>query len=194
MRRIVVVMIAAIVLSSGASAYAEVSYDTDRHAVYNDEAGYRTIIVTEQENEENILYIDQNDSGFDTAIGFLLKIPVKAGTYTVRIGDGSNVKSEYFSITETDAAGERTMTRIADMNDGRVGFTIENVYIDSYKSIKVTYTKDGQTVTLGYPLSELLRAGSVSGKVNFGLQINDVPGDARENIEVSLSKEEVALQ
>ncbi|HIT85772.1 MAG TPA: hypothetical protein IAA60_07710 [Candidatus Ornithomonoglobus intestinigallinarum] len=80
------------------------------------------------------------------------------------------------------------MTRTTDeVNDGRVGFYIEEMYLPAYKSVVVDYTNG----TGGYPLAKLIEA-DVNSNVTFGLQINDVPEIYRNDISVSLSKREVS--
>ena len=81
------------------------------------------------------------------------------------------------------------MTRTDDKaDDGRVGFYIEEMYLPAYNSFVVKY-KDG---TINYPKSEIVIVGNVDSNVTFGLQINDVPEDYKDDISVSLSKREVS--
>ena len=144
------------------------------------------------------MYIDQNDSGFDASVRFLLKEDITAGTYVVSFGGLGEIKTSSFTITDEAVKGERSMPRVGsdtveEGETGRVGFTVADVYIPAYSSILVSYSSDGQTVTLGYPLSSLIDA-NIDSNISFGLQINDVPAEYMDSIKVSLSKQEVALQ
>lgn len=104
-----------------------------------------------------------------------------------------NGKKLYTTLTG-DAAyrlranGEKAMARTADVNDGRVGFIIADVPLADYNSIIVT---DGTNKIGGYPLWNSIDTNVVSGNVNLGIQINGVPEEYRDNITMSLSKDEV---
>ena len=199
MKKQIIGILATLSLLSGAAVYAEdISYDMDRNAVNNNVAGYRTVKIAEQGSADNILYIDQNDSGFDASVRFLLKEDITAGTYVVSFGGLGEIKTSSFTITDEAVKGERSMPRVGsdtveEGETGRVGFTVADVYIPAYSSILVSYSSDGQTVTLGYPLSSLIDA-NIDSNISFGLQINDVPAEYMDSIKVSLSKQEVALQ
>ena len=204
MKKQIIGILATLSLLSGAAVYAEdISYDMDRNAVNNNVAGYRTVIIAEQDNANNILYnnilyVDQNDSDFDASVRFLLKEDITAGTYVVSFGGLGEIKTSSFTITDEAVKGERSMPRVGsdtveEGETGRVGFTVADVYIPAYSSILVSYSSDGQTVTLGYPLSSLIDA-NIDSNISFGLQINDVPAEYMDSINVSLSKQEVALQ
>lgn len=144
---------------------------------------------------KDVVYVDQSSGVFDAAVKFMLREPAEAGEYSVRMGGSGDVKTVGFTISENAAQGEKPMAPVdaEEMPDGssRVGFAIEDVYLPAYKSILVTYSDgSGQTVTLGYPLSELIDA-VVDADTDFGLQINDVPGEYTDSLSVSLSKQEV---
>ena len=102
------------------------------------------------------------------------------------IADTSNVNNGY-PILRPITAG---MTQTEGESDGRVGFYIEDMYLPAYSSVVVDYSAG----TGYYPLSRLIDAGQVNSNVSFGLQINDVPEEYRNDISVSLSKREVPTE
>lgn len=226
---------AAAVLALNAPAYAQMSYNEDRDAVYAEEtsiSGYQCVLIKkdadtgqallnaldetaepdaetepakEQYNyldwkygevqvDDSIVYVDQNTDGFGAAVAFMLKESA-AGSYTVYLGGkDKTVETESFTISEDQTDGKRGMAALKaepeQEFDGRVGFTIDSVYLPAYKSINVSYTSEkNQTVTLSYPLENIIDTATIDSDVSFGLQINNVPDYAKNSINVSLSKE-----
>lgn len=227
---------AAAVLALNAPAYAEMSYNEDRDAVYAGEtslSGYQCVLIKKDADTEqallnaldetpesgedigeetkppayewvevdinssaadDVVYVDQNTDGFDAAVAFMLKGSA-AGSYTVYLGGkDKDVTTESFTISEEQTDGKRGMTELEaepeQQFDGRVGFTIDSVYLPAYKSINVSYTsEENQTVTLSYPLEKIIDTANIDSDVSFGLQINNVPEEAKDSINVSLSKE-----
>ena len=201
MKKLLASLLAASLLAMGTAAFAA-TYDVDVNGANVPEAsGAQTILITVGDKTaaaeitaEDIVYINQSDSdtGFGTAVKFLLKAGVTAGTYTVRTNTEPNGTT--FTISTAEANGERAMTGLQLENNPKTrAFTMPSVKIDEYKSILVTYTNsESQKLTLKYPFSRIpaLSAASLEGTLSFGLQIDGVP-EAVTDMTVSLSKEDV---
>ena len=200
MKKILASLLAASLLAMGTAAFAA-TYDVDENRADVPEAsGAQTILITAGENTpaaeitaDNIVYINQSDdaNGFGTAVKFLLKAGVSAGTYTVRTN--TNTDGTTFKISPEEANGEKAMEVLAlDNNPTTRAFTMPSVKIDEYKSILVTYTNEkDEKLTLKYPFSKISGlAASMEGTLKFGLQIDGVP-EAVKDMAVSLSKEDV---
>ncbi|MDY3030705.1 MAG: hypothetical protein SOS24_02950 [Clostridia bacterium] len=193
MKKLLASLLAASLLAMGTAAFAA-TYDVDVNGANVPEAsGAQTILITVGDKTaaaeitaKDIVYINQSDSdtGFGTAVKFLLKAGITAGTYTVRTNTEPNGTT--FTISTAEANGEKAMTGLPLANSpGTQAFTMENVKISEYAYIVVTYNG----YTLKYPLSKFsILSGNLDTNIAFGLQITNVPENIKD-MAVSLAKE-----
>ena len=220
--------LAVIAAFSGVTALAETTYNDIYYgannevrvdASVNDIGGSNTVIVKNASTQE-IVHIDQNDSGFTSAAAFLLKEGVADGEYIASFGaaDGT-VKTLNFYVGDLQI-GDLTLDRankmivaktastytvdgkqVIDKDTGEAvytkGFTYDNVDIDTYntfKSIKITSADGSQTIG-AIPIGEGGWGGTTAtgeGAVNMGIQIHYIPEEYK-GINVYLSTEAATL-
>ncbi|MDD6762400.1 MAG: hypothetical protein PUD92_01970 [Clostridiales bacterium] len=203
MKKLILTMaaVSALAFASSSFAYAEdtVTYviNDDANANYvkaDAAAGKSTVCIYKETTTDitpnDIVYIGEAESpdGFSAATCFLLNNNATAGTYVIKFG--GDAAGSTFEITDSViAAGDTLMTNIgeAQNTDGtfNIGFTcaLDLSVLTEYKSILV---KNGDT-TLGYGF-EPNTTLSGSGKVSFGIQLNKVTAEQKQNgIEVYLS-------
>lgn len=193
MKKIVICLAAVAALSAVPVYAAETTYVTDEKYVSCSEADkYKTVLVLDE--AESIVYINQEDTGFSSASKFFLSSEPEAGTYTLKLGGGNeaNIENKFY-IGIDDIYGDVTAGRIGDEGgivkneDGtyNIGY-IADIPAGAYRSILV---KDGDRI-LGYSINTVT---SGDGDIRMGIQINGVPEEKKESLEVSLSARAVEL-
>jgi len=77
------------------------TYQKSGNAVTVDGSGFNTIMIRKQGENGDVVYLNQNDSGFEAAQEFLIKDKPEDGTYDVLMGksDGTSVEPQSFTIT-----------------------------------------------------------------------------------------------
>ena len=187
MKKIVICLAAVAALSAVPVYAAETTYVTDeKYVSYSESDKYKTVLVLDDADE--IVYINQEDTGFNSAYKFFLSSEPEAGIYTLKLGGGSeaNVEKEFY-IGIDQIYGDVAASRI----DGEDGFSINqdgtynigyiaDIPAGAYRSILV---KDGERI-LGYSISTVT---SGDGYIKMGIQINGVPAEKKDSLEVSLS-------
>lgn len=186
--------IAALAAALSLTAYAEGTvYGVKDNSVKTTQSvGKQTVCIYKSSDAgitaDSIVYINQAEtsSGFDAATEFLLKSTPAVGDYTIHFNDTDPIA---FSIGSTiDSYGVKMEKNGENANaDGsyNVAFTAE-ISSGTYSSVIV---KSGDT-TLGYNLETTL-SGNASAVL--GIQLNDVPADKNDSIEVYLSPKVLEL-
>ena len=151
-------------LSVGATAMA-----SDAQSVPNDPSGvdyttenasgYATVLV--QDSNNDIVYVDQNDSLFGTGLNLMLKPNLTPGTYTIKFGGaGKTTAIQEFTLTaagggSTDPEPADTVqmdlaANVTDNHDGTKNAAYATLVSSNYNKIKFTFTIDGvqKTATL----------------------------------------------
>lgn len=180
--------LAALMLLGTMSAYAaETTYVTDeKYVSYGDAGKYKTAVVMNASND--IVYINQEDGGFSPEYKFFLSSEPEEGVYTIKLGGGSEANFEKeFYIGIGQIYGDAQASRIegddgiSQNDDGtyNIGYLV-TVPEGVYRSILV---KDGDR-TLGYSIYTVTSGG---GEIIMGIQINGVPEEKKDNLQVSLS-------
>lgn len=193
----------AMTVSAGITVFAEdkkADYDEADNKVTNvtDVANFSTVIISkagEEINGESIVYLKQasDDNTFSNTVKFMLKADPKPGDYIITLG-GYECDSEHIPFT---IGGEITVEdkqmKALDVEQGdsglNMGFAIEEVDLDAYKSIKVVIEPDEAEPIIGAYSTKVF--GSISGTVNLALQINNVPDKYKDKISLYLSANNV---
>lgn len=209
MKKLISCIICASVIAMGTMAYAD--YDRDSNS-YSVEEGnkYSTVLITSDISsgsalsKEDIYYINQAESGFDTAVNFLLKENPPSGSYLVKKGfaDGSAPDTEKFTIgTATVTDGDTEMIYLPLQATGTVAFTINGIDIEElkkFKSIKLlgAFEENGEYKELLYPIEDigLNLDGFTGGSISFGIQINNFPLEYENTVSLYLSEDELPVQ
>lgn len=147
-----------------------------------DASTYKTVLITEKDNDKNIVYVDQNDSGFASeAANFLIKADAEYGEYTIKMGGASELFSKNITLAPT-AENTTTMgepvatskTTIDGENKTTYAYKIdENTSLSGYSKImiKATKTSDNKEGSVYVDMP------TVSGEAytTLGVKVTDVP-------------------
>ncbi|MDD6484985.1 MAG: hypothetical protein PUF72_10540 [Clostridiales bacterium] len=192
MKKLIMAAAMTAVMAVSASAFAA-SYDPGAGAAMatSNEGTYKTVLITTDDVNQNIVYVNQNDSGIGAATKFLIKSNAAPGNYVLKMGgsDSQPLLTEKFTITAANVTGKTKELEDAGevlTDDGLYskGFKLDgSVAIQNYNSISVTY--DGKTLL--YPLDRLFQADNMSGNVYVGIKITGIPSDKKDGVAVSLS-------
>ena len=145
-------------LSVGATAMA-----SDAQSVPNDPSGvdyttenasgYATVLV--QDSNNDIVYVDQNDSLFGTGLNLMLKPNLTPGTYTIKFGGaGKTTAIQEFTLTAA-GGGSTTDPVVADMTtaattnngDGTTNIAFKATVDKSFDAVEFTVTKGENSKT-----------------------------------------------
>lgn len=169
------------------------NYDAESYALTDVNAtGLKTVLVVKVDSESDtkladsdIVYIDQNDSGFNTATSFMLKAKPEPGLYRVYLGGDSNDPTYgYFSIaaeevkTEDKAAAANNTIEKTAQNGKKIydkGFTVEVEDGEEFNSIKLV---QGETTVGVWSLEGTTKISG--GAVNYGIEIYDIPEEYKD--------------
>lgn len=175
--------------SCSAAIAADTSvYDSTDYSVTvgDDISAYTTVLIT-NDSTDDIVYVCQAESTFEASMDFLLKTNPAAGNYTVKLGRADMRSAKTMSFTVDAAEFTKTQTQMTkrvseDMGNGkyRMSFNLNAVNLSGYNVITV---KIGNVLG-GYDLSDVFP--NMSGDVNLGLQINNIPSEYKDIIEVYL--------
>ena len=174
----------------------------------DDVAGYSTVLITKDEPDGEIVYVNQADSAYSGAQNFLLKSNPAVGKYKVLLGSGSNnasPKETYFYVgVDSDEEGDLAMNRLRNEESGAGTGTYNIAYyamvpagnLNSYNSLKVGY-KEGNSSPVygGFDLSEGTWVPTYytgNGNIYVIFQLNDVPNTIKDSVAVYLSEDTVS--
>lgn len=195
MKKIIACISLVFAMSAGVTALAaDTAAPSDNNSVdVNTEATYNTVLITADDYEDEIVYVDQDDTGFAAASNFLLKAgtDTKYGAYTVKMGSASGDTAEmHFIIVEPDTTPDITMTeaytyQVGDKYDK--GFTLKNTSLSGYNKLVFTATngEDTDTATFELPFT-------ISGEsdVNFAVRVTRIPEGVTVTLGVIADDEE----
>ena len=208
MKKIIACISLVFAMSAGVTALAEVKYDNVENSVTPIGDGYTTVLIEKNATEDGApketVFVDQNDSCFESTTQFLLKNTELAdgtygladGTYTVKMG--GHATAAPISDTFTISSDEKITVNAEIM--GRE-FAADGTYSIGCKAtadlknaayLVITATKttpaDGEggeattiTKTAYFPTN-----WSGTGEVNLGVKITKIP-DYITDITVGLS-------
>lgn len=162
---------------SGATAMANGSYSSADNSVTITDAQSTTVIITKKKasvNDEDIVYVGQNNSGFSAATKFLLKDNPDAGFYTITLGNQTGApKSTDFVIGNASdvftAAANLTELPNSEVDNGDTvtkSFVSDDISLSDIKTIVVTC--NGKSVYSSVTDTEL----SGSGSAKIGVKIS----------------------
>ena len=212
-KTIVGILVSATVLSTCISAFAEgTTYENvyngyDNKYVVTDDSAYETVYIERikerikdldgEEIEPEIVYIDQENGGFDDITSFMIKDGAKQGYYKATFGgrNSATTKTVNFIIGEVKFAPEDVMT----VADEAVAYGTNSGTTYYKKGFKLNTTKD----ISGFKSIKLIRNGkcigafendlgtSTADTINtIGLMIYGIP-ENEADFEVCFSTEEV---
>ena len=206
MRKFICILAALTALSAGPAALA------DNAAVYTSEGNsvnvgdsinsYKTVLIAPSSSFSNgaftgttsdIVYIDQSANTFSASMNFMLLAGAADGDYTVVLGNsGETPETLSFTIGGSVTAQDEKMF-LLDTEEGtkqgitNMAFTVEDVDLSKYNAIKVVIDEGTANEQVGgYVLSDIFDT-TISGSVNLGLQINDVPNEYVNRLSIYLS-------
>ena len=178
---------------------AEYTGGTSDSATVN-AASYSTVLITKDEEDGKIVYIDQANSPYSGAQNFLLKSDPDVGKYKVTLGSENGAYQTYFYVgVDSLNASDKAMTRLQNEVQNtdatyNVGYYTELAasQASTYKSLKVGYS--GNAKYGGFDLAGAVWDTNYSGEgdLYLVLQLNDVPSAWRESVTVFLSPDQVS--
>ena len=208
MKRIVCLAALTAMLSISATAFADdaevftlpadyVGGSSDSATVNAD--GYSTVLITKDEENGEIVYIDQADDAYSASETFLLKTDPAYGKYKVTLGSETGAYNTYFYVgAYSDNNEDIAMTRLQNEKDNEDGTFNIGYYTDvaadfaeTYNSIKVAYA--GAPSYGGFDLADNWDDTHFEGEGRLYLvfQLNDVPSAMKDSVSVFLSKNTV---
>ena len=188
MKKLTVLAALLLAVSAGTTAFASTEYDPSKNSVTNSEqSNYQTVLITRGDGTDvtaaKIVYVDQADTSFDGAMGFLLKNKPADDVYTIKFGGSGNFTTSKFAIgvgiqgydTELEAKG----TPVKSNGKYSHGFVTPNGGVD-FSNGGIILVKVGDSV-LAYPTdNDLTFSGKAS--VMFGVQIDEVEENQTINV------------
>ncbi len=184
MKKIIACISLVFAMSAGVTALADTATPGDNTDVdVVTENTYNTVLITAKEDKDNIVFVDQNDSGFAATVKFLLKEDIADGEYVVKMGSASGAATSMeFRIGEAPkTAISMTKAYTYDTKDGKydAGFTYEGS-LEGYSKLVFTATaeKGSDTATFDLPTTF-----SGEGITDFAVRVVDIP----DGVEVTLS-------
>ena len=192
-----------------ASADASVAYTggAENTATVTGINGYSTVLITDSEN--NIVYVNEEDSAFSGIKNFLMKNSGSqlVGQYTARFGSGSGnyeTKTFYVGVKSTDES-DVPMTRLSSNLEDEVnntystGFfrTVSAKEYGDYNSLKVGYKNGSQDVWGGFALKgngfpETITTGE--GDLALVFELNEIEEKQIASVSVFLSPDVVGSE
>ncbi len=191
----------------GVTDYSDSYYAID-NALDIDAADNKTVIIMKVDStddaefeDSDIIYVDYEASGLESASGFMLKNNLDEGLYKVILDN----KTSYFEIGTVIKTTDIAMTGndIAEYSDAdgnkvyKKGF-LATVSADDYfncNSVKLVYNQviGAWSLTDSEPSHETQISGE--GEVVLGVQINNIPDKATaDNLSLYLSDDGVKLK
>ena len=193
------------VLSAGSAAFADepsVAYTGGNvnTATVTGAGDYSVVLIKDSDN--NIVYVDQNNSSFDSVVNFLIQDSPDVGTYTAVFGSDSGepvVKSFYIGIG-SDKIGDVPMTRLSytgEMEENSTkyytaGFSLVTTAeaFRGYSSIKVGYNNGEDDIYGGFPLNEHWTPEiSGNGSIMLVFVLDHITKDELPSVSVFLSND-----
>ena len=199
----VLVAISAISVTAFADASVAYTGGAENTATVTGISGYSTVLITDSEN--NIVYVNEEDSAFSTIQNFLIKnsdsIPI--GEYTAKFGSGSGapITTTFYVGVNSEGSGDVPMTRLSsnpeeNKNTYSTGFfrTVSANEYGNYNSLKVGCKNGDSTVwgsialkENGFP--ETITTGE--GGLTLIFELRDIEPDDRYSVSVFLSPDVV---
>ena len=206
MKKLAAIAALATVLAVSVTAFADASVaytgGTENTAMVAGVDGYSTVLITD--SNDNIVYVNQEDSAFSGIKNFLMKNsdspPV--GKYTAIFGSSSgNYATKTFYVgVNSGGAKDVPMTRLSSNLEDEVNNTYStgffrtvsaNEYGD-YNSLKVGYKNDGNTVWGGFSLKEHgFPQTTGGGDLTLIFELNEIEADEIASVSVFLSPDVV---
>ena len=204
MKRIVCLAALTAILSIGVTAFAEdtetftfpaeyIGGTSDTASV--NAADYSTVLITKDEENGEIVYIDQADNVYTGVVPFLVKSDPAVGKYKVMLGSetGEPYQTYFYVGVDSSNLDDKPMTRLQNdegADKRNIGFftTVSGDDYDDFAAIKVCYTNKGVLTYGGFPIDkwdETVYSGSGALKLIF--QLNDVPEAWSDSISVYLT-------
>lgn len=152
MKKLFVCMTLVLSMSACATAFAAenyVDYNYDEtNSVTNPANGYKTVLITKDSEagvtSDSIVYVDQSESGFDTAAKFLLKENPAPGYYTATFGSDDmtiSSKSYSFVIGNGDDAIIQSADKMEVIEENDNSYIYTNGNVTTYKKAFKLITK-----------------------------------------------------
>lgn len=211
MKRIVCLAALTAILSIGVTAFAEdtetftfpaeyIGGTSDTASV--NAAGYSTVLITKDEENGEIVYIDQADNVYSSGSDFLVKANPEVGKYKVTLGSETREPYQTYFYVGVDSlnSNDKAMTRLhnEELNEAETGYNI-GYYTElaandakTYNSLKIGYADNVKYG--GFDLAGGAWDTNYSGEgdLYLVLQLNDVPSAWRESVTVFLSPDQLS--
>ena len=185
MKKSAIILAAVLTMAAATTAFAETSatYGSENNQVTvgDDINTYSTVLIT-NDRSDDIVYVNQESDVFSASMDFLLKNEPDPGEYTVLLGNASgSTKTAKFVIGSVKTQLKMDRLDEEQSTDGtyKLAFTLT----DDISDYNVITVKVGDKMG-GFYIDDVF--GHVSGYVNLGLQINNVPMEDKDKIEVYL--------
>ena len=193
MKKIIACISLVFAMSAGVTALAaeEATYTKDGNSVSGFDANtYSTVLITEDriDDVDDIVYVNQEDSGLAGITQFLIKDGAKEGNYKMKFGGATNgeVKEYTFKISSepVEKIQATIMGREESTNDkGEAVYAVgckATVTLDNAKYVVITAVKDDKTESVTYSTG-----WSGEGVANIGIKVTDVPADVELTVGLS---------
>lgn len=180
MKKIIACISLVCAMSAGVTAMAATTAtpsgnSSDNSVTVSDATAYKTVLITEKGNADNIVYVDQNDSGFGTSTNFLLKNDAGYGEYTVKMGGDESTSFDFTIAPAAEnvaatAEGIKLVSKATDKDD--YGFKFDNQNMSGIKYLQFTAKKGAETKTSLVTLDSTFTGEST---VDLAVKVTGVP-------------------
>lgn len=189
MKKIIACISLVFAMSAGVTALADgATYDKDSNSVVDFNANnYSTVLITADDYDDEIVYVNQDDSGFGSAADFLLKAgtDAKDGDYTIKLGGASDGSTAIASFRISSIVPVTTPVEVM----GKLVDEEKDVYSIGCKAtatlnnaayVVVTATKGSDSKTVSVPTG-----WTGEGTANIGIKVTNVPDDIELTVGLS---------
>lgn len=182
MKKIIACISLVFAMSAGVTALADgATYDKDSNSVVDFNANnYSTVLITADDYDDEIVYVNQDDSGFGSAADFLLKAgtDAKDGDYTIKLGgasDGSTAIASFrissiVPVTTPVEVMGKEVTKDAEGNKFYAVGCKATATLNNAAYVVVTATKGSDSRTVSVPTG-----WTGEGTANIGIKVTNVP-------------------
>lgn len=183
MKKIIACISLVFAMSAGVTALAAVEYDNVGNSVTPIGEGYKTVLIEKDATADapkETVFVDQNDSGFESSTSFLLKgNELTDGTYTVKMGGHATAAPISDTFTITSVVEKTTKMTIQNRVVDEIAKTYQIGVFDTVVADDCQYVVVEATKTVGEQTET--KAGYFStgfsgpGEVAFAAKIINIP-------------------
>ena len=187
MKKIAIILAASMAIAASTTAFAATAEygSTNNQVTVDNTNGYSTVLITRDTDGEKV-YVNQAKNVFTSSVAFLLQDGATEGDYTVLLGNasgGTSTASFTIAAAASDEKTKQEMTKLAEESSGDGTYKLAFTITDDISDYNIITIKVGDKMG-GFYISDVF--GNITGDVNLGLQINNVPEAYKNDIEVYL--------